>query len=531
MATTPVKLHALCPLLEAYPQQAAARYLKDGFTFGFPIPFTGLRVAMDSGNLKSARERPDVVAAKIQKELAAGRIAGPFTAPPMPNLRVSPLGVVPKKTPGEYRLIHHLSYPRGSSVNDAIPPELCTVKYASFDHAVGLVRACGADALMAKSDIQSAFRLLPVHPNDFCLLGFKFNGAWYVDKAMPMGCAVACAAFEAFSTFLEWATKVRANTSHVTHYLDDFLFVGPSNSPACGEHLTAFQTLADELGVPLAQDKTEGPTTRLCYLGIQLDSVAGTSSLPDDKLLALQALITMMRARAKCTLKELQSLVGHLNFACRVVTPGRAFCARLARALAGANAPHHRIRVTKGMKEDLKVWLEFLANYNGVSVWQRPLVLEGSMQIHSDAAGTCGFGVYFNGRWCASKWPEHWAGTGIERDLTFLELFPILVAAVIWEAEFRNRRVVFWCDNQAVVRVVNKQTSRSERVMRLVRKLVLVCLLSNITFSARHVAGINNCIADALSRFQEERFRSLAPEANRYPDAFPHELWELGNLS
>lgn len=126
----------------------------------------------------------------------------------------------------------------------------------------------------------------------------------------------------------------------------------------------------------------------------------------------------------------------------------------MAQATAGAAVPHHQICITKGMR----VWLEFLSSYNGVSVWQQPLELKGGMEIHLDAVGASGFGVYFNGHWCSSKWPECWAGMGLERDLRFLELVPILVAMAIWEPEFRNRWVVFWCNNQVVVRVVIKQT-------------------------------------------------------------------------
>lgn len=77
--------------------------------------------------MKSARELPEVVAKKLDKECKAGRVAGPVPRPPLPNLLVSPLGVVPKKAEGEFRLIHHLSYPKGASVNDAIAPELCSV--------------------------------------------------------------------------------------------------------------------------------------------------------------------------------------------------------------------------------------------------------------------------------------------------------------------------------------------------------------------------------------------------------------------
>lgn len=78
--------------------------------------------------MKSSRELPDVVAKKTGIECAASRVAGPFSTPPLSALWVSPLGVVPKKAFGEYRLIHHLSYPKGTSMNDSIAPKLCFIR-------------------------------------------------------------------------------------------------------------------------------------------------------------------------------------------------------------------------------------------------------------------------------------------------------------------------------------------------------------------------------------------------------------------
>ena len=77
------------------------------------------------------------------------------------QFRVSPLGVVPKKAPGEYRLIHHLSFPHGASVNDGISTENSFVQYARVDDAVTMIKQLGRGCFLAKTDIKSAFRIIP----------------------------------------------------------------------------------------------------------------------------------------------------------------------------------------------------------------------------------------------------------------------------------------------------------------------------------------------------------------------------------
>ena len=159
-------------LLHGY-DRVLKQFLVDGFRFGFRIHFVGERFSSESPNLKSALDQPVVTHAKLRKECDAGRIVGPFTAPPFPNFRCSPLGIVPKKDPSEFRLIHHLSYPKGSSVNDFIPAYCSTVKYASVGDAVKLLKRLGKGCFMAKTDVKSAFRIIPIHPADYSLLGLK----------------------------------------------------------------------------------------------------------------------------------------------------------------------------------------------------------------------------------------------------------------------------------------------------------------------------------------------------------------------
>lgn len=137
---TPVRLEKMLPFLNRYPDRAAAQLLESGFREGFQIPSSVREIQPVAENLRSALRHPEVVSAKLSKEVALGRMAGPFPDPPLPGLIVSPLGVVPKKEVGQYRMIHHLSYPKGGSVNDGIDPQSCAVTYTSFDAAVAWVR-------------------------------------------------------------------------------------------------------------------------------------------------------------------------------------------------------------------------------------------------------------------------------------------------------------------------------------------------------------------------------------------------------
>ena len=136
---------------------------------------------------------------KIQKETDSGRVVGPFKSPSYQNLHVSPLGLVPKKAPGEFRIVQHLLSPEGSSINDGIP-DLCSVHYQNINDAAELVKKFGQGCLLSKTDIQDSFRITPVNEQDWELLAFSTEEEYYHDKVLPQGLSYSCALFEYFST-------------------------------------------------------------------------------------------------------------------------------------------------------------------------------------------------------------------------------------------------------------------------------------------------------------------------------------------
>ena len=123
IAKSPINPKNLCLELEGNDKEKAAA-IRNGFTFGFQLHYSGPHMPSDAKNLKSALEQPGVVRQEIQAEIEKGRVAGPFIKRPIKTLRVSPIGLVPKKEPNQFRLIHHLSYPPGNSFNDFIEPKL-----------------------------------------------------------------------------------------------------------------------------------------------------------------------------------------------------------------------------------------------------------------------------------------------------------------------------------------------------------------------------------------------------------------------
>ena len=186
--------------------------------------------------MKSAMDNPGVVDQYLAKEVGLERVIGPLEQAALPSA-TSSFGVIPKPhQPGKYRLILDLSRPKGSSVNDGIDPGVCSLKYASVDQAVQTLMALGPRAEMAKFDTESAYRLIPVHPDDRPLLGMRWRDKLYIDAALPFGLRSAPKIFNAVADAMEWIFRSQG-IELTMHYLDDFIVFGAPFSAKCKEAL------------------------------------------------------------------------------------------------------------------------------------------------------------------------------------------------------------------------------------------------------------------------------------------------------
>ena len=523
--STPINIPKLSSYINDHPDCASVATLITGLTHGFKIGFQGPRVPKEYSNLLSAKVNPSIISKNILKEVQMGHTAGPFTSPPFPNLQVYPIGVVPKKHSTDWRTIFHLSYPKhhSTSVNANISPTDYSLHYITVDNAISIIQRLGQGCFMSKLDIKSAFRNIPVHPSDWELLGIKWKGLYYFDTVLPFGLRSAPYLFDQFSRMVEWVIKTKLAIPNVIHILDDFFFVTKPPRSDCLTALCNILCLFTELDIPIAPGKTFAPTTSLEFMGVLLDSNKMEARLPLDKLTRAKETLQLWSLRKSATLQELQSLVGTLQFACRVVVPGRAFLRRIISLTKGVSNPRWHIKLNAEFRKDVSMWLTFLDHWNGASFFLGDNILSSpDLQLFTDASGSLGYGGYLNGQWFQSRWlPQHRLNPATGISIDWQEMFAIYIACFLWGPYWSGERICFWCDNLPAVVIINSKRSKSPRIMDLVRSITLLTLIHNFTFTANHIPGLDNAIADSLSRFQMDRFHSLAPNASPTPCTIP----------
>ena len=292
---SPVQLHLKTweQLLEGHPDSMFQDYIIKGQRDGFRVGFhEGSSLKTARRNLPSAYEHGEVVSDYLAKEKSLGRIVGPIDelALQQERVHINPFGVIPKKTPGKWRLILDLSAPRGHSINDGIEEQVASLGYVAIDNVAEVILAMGGEVFLGKCDIMSAYRIIPVHPGDRRLLGMKWQDDVYIDTRLPFGLRSAPKVFTAVADALQWILRSKGGIEFIFHYIDDFIVL-EQTPEKCALAMNTIEEVATSLGITLEPSKTEGPSQTLTFLGIQVDTVKGELRLPEGKLSELLELL------------------------------------------------------------------------------------------------------------------------------------------------------------------------------------------------------------------------------------------------
>ena len=449
-------------------------------------------------NYKSAIDYPnrDKVEQQIKHEIAQGNYVITETKPTI----ISALGVVPKKDSNDVRLIHDCSRPAGASVNTYATCE--HYAYETVERASKLIKP---GAFLAKIDLKSAYRHVPIHPSNYTATGLKwtFSGdteaTHIIDTKLPFGAARSPGIFHRLTQSVTRMMARRDMT--VLAYLDDFLVIADTEYD-CWIAFRQLVTLLEQLGFTINWSKVIDPTQSLIYLGIEINSVLRQLILPEQKLCEIKDALQAAKQKEKMTKREMQSLAGKLNFAARVIYGGRTFLRRLIDAINTLNRPYHHKRVTQSMRKDIHWWIEFMQTFNGVTFFidNEPQPID---QFSTDACLTGG-AAHFHRDWFYTNWAiDH--PQMQNQHINKLELYTILLSLRRWQHRMQNKWMVVYTDNTTTMYAINKGTSHCQESMSWLREMFWITAKNNFRLTACYVTSRANVIADTLSRLHDKQ--------------------------
>jgi hypothetical protein len=487
-------------------RQCLKDYIKDPLlpellAYGFPVGYCkDVLPAASLRNHSGATSFSSVIDKYLDNEIAACNIIGPFTANPLiAPLMISPINSVPKRNTLDRRVICDLSYPESFSVNDGISKDMylgeqVNLSYPTVDNLASLIREVGPNAFLFKKDLYKAYRQFAVDPGDIHLLGYRWNDKLFIDLSLVMGARSAAFLCQRVTN----AVVFISSGKHLVNYLDDV--AGCTHRDQAWEKYEEFTELLNYLGLKESVEKAVQPSSSMEFLGVWFDAPTQTMRVTDERLEEIMTLLNDWLNKKSASKKELQSLIGKLQFVGRCVRGSRVFISRLLNTLSSLKRQHHRFRPSSQFKKDIIWWAKFVRSFNGVTlipdmIWSKP-----DQVFSTDACLTGGGGWSNHKKFFWFKFPDFILNkSGIH--INYLELLVVVVACRVWFHHIVNKRIQIYCDNMATVLTINSGRTKDPLMLELLRELAFLNASNNTQIRAIHISGVSNRRADKLSRY------------------------------
>jgi hypothetical protein len=503
---SPVRLDRLLYLLRDHPNKPLVEWLRQVFTEGCRLGVGKERQPQHSKNLPSLDTDPEATAEFLKEQVERGFLIGPLSENPHPLSVISPAGFVPKPGSRVGRLINHLSFPRGASINDAIEPDDFRTHYEGLGTLLRWVRHLGKGSIWWSFDIRDAYKLIPVHPVDRLWQVLCIQGKYYVMPVLNFGGRSSPAIFDTFAHALNWIL-VHHGVPVSIHYLDDF----NQGCPASGRdlathwfHLT--MSILDFLGIPVKQEKTQPPPARpLKALGVTIDTMMMSVSLPEEKCHSMVQQLMSMHNRDWIFIDEVRSLIGRLLWFAQVLPLGRLYTQALIGKLKGQ--PRRHCYLSSRIRADFDWWIVILSRWSGTRLLEDKFWQDAAMVgLVCDASSTGG-GFKFENLWAA--WT--WTAPTDSQHINWKELATILILIKTLGPRLGRLKILIASDNLGNVEAVNKGYFKENHLNDLLKEIHLEQSIYNCRVRLRHITTKQNFVADLLSRGRIPQIRALFP--------------------
>lgn len=496
----------LATLLQDYSDKQVAEFIQ----FGWPIdrddsvPLPEITGRNHKGAIFFAEE----IDRHMEKEISLNAVAGPFHSPPMDGFCCSPLNSRPKRLSSQRRVIYDLSWePHGPSINAGISKhqylgEPVRLRYPTVHTLIKRIKSLKLQSaelvLLYKRDWARAFSQLPLDPACYWYVGFVWQGKYYFSKVVPMGLVSACLCCQRTTSAIR---HIMNNMGfYLCNYIDDM--VSAEFQTVAHQSYDALGRLFRDLGVEESKEKAVEPTVEMEFVGNLLNTQNLTIAVTQARREELDIELSIWMCKRAATRRELESIIGKLQFVCNCIKAGRIFLNRLLNFLRGTK-PGVRYLAPHQACKDIQWWISALQVSPSISIMWKERISAPNAVIAADACLTGAGGTFTpEGRqghmeFYRCPFPEHvMQGTSI----AILELWALILALKLWGGQLSGKMVVAHCDNEAVANLINSGKARDERLQAGLREVCFLAAKHEFEISARFWPGVLNRLPDLLSR-------------------------------
>ena len=469
----------------------------------------------------------DAISADIDKELSAGIL---YESPTKPTWATA-INAVDEGD--KIRIIRDYSSPTNRAINDHTW-NTDTWKLMNFNHAVELLRS-RPNCYMAKVDISSAYRAIPVRPTHWEYLSFEWLGKFIIDTRLPFGLSNAPEIFVRITNLIRGMLAARGILATVV-YVDDFLIMGDTEEE-CRAAWKVLIELLTNLGftVNLKPHKSIPPTTCITFLGIILDSDVrkdGSGQMEarmgPERMAAAIETCRNIATKVFVPRKQFEQVIGTLSFIANTVYGARPYLRRMISCLWATKSS--MITIDKGTQLDLQFWIRFATTFNGKAIiMAKPVVPPHFFSVDASTDGYMGkggIGGFFNGKYfgysidklISKGTPEHIKACNRKffpnplrpetMHINYLELFVVWWAMVLFDQDWEGYHLTVHTDNNGALFMINKGTARAPHFMSILRAMTARMALGGYRVQATRITTDENILADPLSRGKWTEFHS-----------------------
>ena len=387
-ARVPIPTHwdldLMASLLEDYDDKLVLEFLR----FGWPMSRSILLLTNGSAKVhhKGAIDFPNAINHYLVTEHSNNTLLGPFFSNPFPDHTASfPLNFMPKRDSDKRRVILDMSFLLDHSVNDGIDKYWylgvhIDLTYSTIDSFTTMVKAVGPGALMYKRVLCRAYCQIWTDPFDIPYQGFYWQGAFYFDTVLMMGCTSSAYICQQVMSAL--ANIHNSWGALCTNYLDNFIGIAPPDK--ADKDFCKLTWLFQDISIWESEHKACPPSSITVIPGIMFNTIDMTTSIAPEWVTEIQAELDSWHNRAKMSHKQLESLIGKLQLASQVIRVGCVFLAHLLDELRGSPKWGY-FPVLTHILQDLKWWHYIMPIPNGTKSIYLDINFEHGALIDTDA--------------------------------------------------------------------------------------------------------------------------------------------------